>query len=66
MTLDHLAADWQPHARSLVDSVAVQAIKGGKDPLEVLFVEAYTVVLDEDLAGSAVRGPPGPVLLPFL
>jgi hypothetical protein len=52
VTLYHLATDRQPHTSSLVNGSTVQALEGDEEALEVLFVEAYAVVLDEDLTGS--------------
>src|SRR5947209_6196963 len=62
MPLDNLAADSQPHPGALVFPPAVQAMEGGEDPVQVLFIETDAVVLHGDLAhlfgGGAVRQHP--------
>ena len=52
MTLHDLPADRKSHPRPLVRPAPVQPLERHEDAAQVLLVEAYAVVLDEDLTGS--------------
>src|SRR5947209_17048592 len=56
MPLDNLAADCQPHPGTLVFPPAVQALEGGEDSVQVLFIETDAVVLHGDLAHFVCGG----------
>jgi len=49
MPLDYFFADGKAHSGSFIFAAAVQSLEWGEDPLEVLLIEAYAIILDNDL-----------------
>jgi hypothetical protein len=56
VSVDYLAADGQTYSGALVFTLIVQALKHGKDAVEILFVKPDTVILYQNLSELAGLG----------
>ncbi len=55
VALDDFAADGQPHTGTFVLASAMQPLEEREDAVQVLFIEADAVVLDEDLHPAVIK-----------
>jgi hypothetical protein len=56
MTLGDLLANGKPHAGSFVSASSMEPLEGSKDPIQVLLVKAYAIVLNGDLLFMLMKG----------
>ena len=62
MALDYFLAYGEAHSGSFIFAAAVQSLEWGEDLAEVLLIEAYAVILDNDLTilnRYGIRSAPG-------